>query len=61
MGWIVFIVLTVVIMIIAWIGNAVADKTTDAIRNSAVRKENETNPEKSEPLSSRFNKMTENK
>lgn len=49
-----FIILTVFIMIIAWIGNGISDRITDFFRNGSVRHENASRPAKQEKLSDRY-------
>lgn len=54
MEWLAIGILTLIIMFIAWIGNMIADKSSDAIRNRNVRRYIEENPPKQEMLSDRF-------
>lgn len=54
MQWLLFGILFLFILIVAWIGNMIADKSSDAVRNRNIRKYLEENPAKQELLSDRF-------
>lgn len=52
-----FVAFIVVLIIgVGYIGNRIVDKSSDAIRNRAVRKKNAENPNKPENLADRFEK-----
>ncbi len=53
--WIIFIAIIAVLVIgVGYIGNKVVDKGADAIRNKAVRKQNQEPPGKTENLADRY-------
>ena len=53
--WIIFIAIVAVLVIgVGYIGNKVVDKGADAIRNKAVRKQNQEPPGKIENLADRY-------
>ncbi len=53
--WIIFIAIIAVLVIgVGYIGNKVVDKGADAIRNKAVRKQNQEPPGKAENLADRY-------
>ncbi|MBR6378052.1 MAG: hypothetical protein IKS05_09880 [Oscillospiraceae bacterium] len=49
-------VVAVLMIVVGWIGNKFVDKTTDAVRNKAVRKQNAQAPQQSERLADRLEK-----
>lgn len=51
------VILTIIILIIAWIGNAIADHASDTIRNNNIRKQNASAPQEQELLRNRFNSI----
>lgn len=48
--------MTLLIILVSWIGNKVVDKTSDAVRNRAVRRHNQESPAKQESLAERLEK-----
>ena len=56
--WIIFIAIIAVLVIgVGYIGNKVVDKGADAIRNKAVRKQNQESPGKTENLADRYKNL----
>lgn len=53
-GVLLVVILTIIIMIIAWIGNAIADHATDAVRNRNVRRQNASSSQQQELLRDRY-------
>ena len=48
--------MAVLVIIVGFVGNKIVDKSSDVIRNKAVRKKNFENPSEPEKLADRFEK-----
>ena len=48
--------MAVLVIIVGFVGNKIVDKSSDVIRNKAVRKKNFENPSEPESLADRFEK-----
>lgn len=48
--------MAVLVIIVGFVGNKIVDKSSDVIRNKAVRKKNIENPSEPESLADRFEK-----
>lgn len=48
--------MTLLMLLVGWIGNKVVDKTSDAVHNRAVRRQTQEAPAKQESLAERLEK-----